>query len=270
MKVFISWSGERSREVANLLHEWISCVLQAAKPWVSTRDIDRGTLWFHEISGQLQETTVGIICLTQQNKHQPWILFEAGALAKGLTTQRVCTLLIDLTPADVKDPLAQFNHTLPSKESMRGLVSTLNGALGLSSLDVKVMEQVFETYWPRFEAAFALVLQNTPEAQADAPLDQNEVLNELLGTVRTMSNRLARVEQRESEPLELSIGSLNHPISRKSANDGFAKYVAIARAKTLVKQGVASDQIIELLSDVVSRPTAMKILSEVMAGAKDG
>ena len=148
MKVFLSWSGTRSREIANLLSDWLCCVIQASRPWVSSRDLDRGSLWFGEINDQLKDTSVGIICLTQENKNRPWILFEAGALAKGLSTARVCTLLIDLEPKDIEDPLAQFNHTFPTKESVLGLVRTLNGTLGSASLDIRILEQVFNTYWP--------------------------------------------------------------------------------------------------------------------------
>ena len=118
MKIFISWSGDRSRAVAELLRDWIKCVLQATQPWISARDIDRGAIWFSEIGNQLQDCTVGIICITQENKNKPWILFEAGALAKGLTSSRVCTLLVDLTPADLQNPLAQFNHTNNDRDGM--------------------------------------------------------------------------------------------------------------------------------------------------------
>lgn len=88
MKVFLSWSGERSKAVAELLNDWLCCVIQAARPWVSTRDLDRGSLWFGEINEQLKDTSIGIICLTQENRVRPWILFEAGALAKGLSTSQ--------------------------------------------------------------------------------------------------------------------------------------------------------------------------------------
>ncbi len=67
MNIFMSWSGNRSRDVANLLGSWIQCVLQAATPWMSDKDIDRGSLWFSEISDQLKDTKVGIICLTKEN-----------------------------------------------------------------------------------------------------------------------------------------------------------------------------------------------------------
>ncbi len=151
MNVFLSWSGERSKAVAELLDEWLQCVIQAVEPWMSSKDIDRGSLWFSEINDQLQNTSIGIICLTNENKTKPWILFEAGALAKGLSTNRVCTFLIDLEPTDIGTPLSQFNHTLPDQSGLWELVRTLNTSLKESSLKEKILEQVFEVYWAKFE-----------------------------------------------------------------------------------------------------------------------
>ena len=194
MKVFLSWSGNRSKEVANLVSDWLCCVIQASRPWVSTRDLDRGSLWFGEINDQLKDTTVGIICLTQENKSRPWILFEAGALAKGLSTARVCTLLVDLEPKDIEDPLAQFNHTLPNRESVLGLVRTLNGTLGTLSLDVRTLEQVFDTYWPQFEQRFKKVLATTESPGPSKPRPKEDVLGEILENTRTLSSRIRKLE----------------------------------------------------------------------------
>ncbi|RDC65079.1 TIR domain-containing protein [Adhaeribacter pallidiroseus] len=154
MKVFISWSGERSRRVAELLDTWIQCVIQAVDPWVSSQDIDRGALWFSEISNQLANTTHGIICLTKSNKEKPWILFEAGALAKGLSSSRVFTFLIDLNPEDIKDPLAQFNHTLPTKENLYKLIYSINNSLEEKRLKETILKNVLNTYLPQFDEEF--------------------------------------------------------------------------------------------------------------------
>lgn len=194
MKVFLSWSGSRSREVANMLSDWLCCVIQAARPWVSTRDLDRGSLWFGEINDQLKDTTVGVICLTQENKNRPWILFEAGALAKGLSTARVCTFLIDLDPKDIEDPLAQFNHTFPTRESVLGLVRTLNGTLGSSALDLRILEQVFATYWPQFESRFKEVIATTESAGPSKPRPKEDVLGEILENTRMLSSRIRKLE----------------------------------------------------------------------------
>jgi hypothetical protein len=194
MKVFLSWSGARSRAVAELLRDWIRCVLQGTRPWVSTRDLDRGSLWFGEINDQLKDTTVGVICLTQENKTRPWILFEAGALTKGLSTSRICTFLIDLQPKDIEDPLAQFNHTLPTKEGIHSLVKTLNNALGSNGLDIRTLDQVFETYWPQLEYRFSATLKETISAEPAKPRDKEDILGEILENTRLTSLRVRKLE----------------------------------------------------------------------------
>lgn len=194
MKVFLSWSGDRSKAVAELLDEWIQCVIQAVDPWMSSKDIDRGSLWFSEITDQLQNTSIGIICLTQDNKNKPWILFEAGALAKGLSSSRVCTFLIDLEPSDVGNPLAQFNHTNAQEESMWALVLTLNKSLKERALKEKVLEEVFETYWPKFESKFKEIIAQTPSEAVQEQRSENEILIEILSATRAFDKRLRLVE----------------------------------------------------------------------------
>lgn len=44
MKVFLSWSGERSRLVATALHEWLPQVINAVEPFISS-NIDAGARW---------------------------------------------------------------------------------------------------------------------------------------------------------------------------------------------------------------------------------
>jgi hypothetical protein len=39
MKVFISWSGEQSKEIAEAFRNWLPGVLQAEKPYFSPDDI---------------------------------------------------------------------------------------------------------------------------------------------------------------------------------------------------------------------------------------
>ncbi|HMS69031.1 MAG TPA: DNA-directed RNA polymerase subunit alpha C-terminal domain-containing protein [Saprospiraceae bacterium] len=202
MKVFISWSGNRSQRVAHLLDKWISCVIQAVDPWISTKDIDKGSLWFSEISNILSSTQTGIVCLTKSNLNNPWILFEAGALAKGLTSNRVFTFLIDLEPKDVKDPLAQFNHTEPRRESLYQLVRTINGALVEKSLKESILENVFDTYWPQFANDCSKILSETKEEDVKEERPEGDVLNEILYSVRAMDRRLRNLENYPLEGVE--------------------------------------------------------------------
>jgi len=256
MRIFISWSGERSRAVAELLNEWLQCVLQASTPWMSSKDIDRGSLWFNEITDQLQNTSIGIICLTKENKNNPWILFEAGALAKGLSSNRVCTFLIDLEPTDVGNPLAQFNHTFPVKESIWQLVITLNNSLKEQKLKEKTLEQVFNTYWKQFEEKFNKILSNYPETEKTEKRSENDILLEILSSTRSMERRIRMIENDKSQ--NKNENTKNHRPYQASSPDEAEMLI-----KSLLNDGVPEDVIINMLSDQdVPRQFTKRILKD--------
>ncbi|MEN4751141.1 toll/interleukin-1 receptor domain-containing protein [Pseudomonas sp. Ps21-P2] len=250
MKVFVSWSGRRSKAVAELLADWIKCVLQASQPWISTRDIDKGAIWFSEISDQLKDTAAGIVCLTQDNKNKPWILFETGALAKGLSTNRVCTFLVDLKPADIEDPLAQFNHTTADHSSMWGLVCSLNAGLETAKLNERILRQVFDTYWPQFDKEFKRILKDILSEDAAEPRSEVSILDEILSNTRALTSRVREIE-RQSFParnfdspdkvnhmyveslaadLKFSVADvLNEGVSRGLTEEGIMNYIKMHR-----------------------------------------
>ena len=168
-------------------------MIQASDPWVSTKDIDRGALWFQTLNEELAKTNIGIICLTKENLMKPWILFEAGALAKGLSTNRVIMLLIDLQPTDLSSPLSQFNAALPDQSGVWEVVRTVNASLGEMALDAQTLQKVFETYYPQWDKSLKHILSTTTET----PLENRgepDMLREVLGLVRGMDRRLAAVE----------------------------------------------------------------------------
>lgn len=165
MKVFISWSGALSGRVAQVLGEWIEDVLQDTKSWISNDDIDKGSLWFGEISGQLADTSVGIVVLTKENVTAPWVLFETGALSKGLSKSRVCPLLVDLKYTDLKPPLSQFNATIPEKEDMLRLIKAINAQNQDNKLVEEKVDRAFEKWWDEFKKKFYAVLKNHKSPQ---------------------------------------------------------------------------------------------------------
>src|SRR5438046_1749635 len=81
MNVFISWSGKRSKQLALLLRKWLPNVLQTVQVWMSDADIDAGMRGINEISNQLKQARIGILCVTPENQTAPWLLFEAGAIS---------------------------------------------------------------------------------------------------------------------------------------------------------------------------------------------
>jgi len=160
VKVFISWSGPSSKAVAEALHEWLKLVLNKLEPWISSDDIDPGTRWSAAVAKALSESKVGIICLTPENTAAPWILFEAGALAKTLEGTFVCPyVLFDLKLSNLPDPLKQFQALKGDKEGTRRLVDVLNKALGRGGIDTKLLDHAFKALWPDLNRRFRKIQQ---------------------------------------------------------------------------------------------------------------
>lgn len=247
MRIFISWSGERSRLVGELIDEWIRCVLQAVDPWISSNDIDRGSLWFTEINDQLRDVSIGIICLTKENKEKPWILFEAGALLKGLSTNRICTLLVDLEPKDIEDPLAQLNHTKPNKEGMRKLVKSLNVALGEQKLNDRVMNDVFEMYYPKFEESFEAILKDTPETTPVKVRDKEDVMDEMLNVLRGLDKRVRGLENDNHSRSLKSINNFQAPSQKKEYLEKARLNYVIDCAKNMISDGLGKNDLPSIL-----------------------
>ncbi|MFZ1080510.1 MAG: toll/interleukin-1 receptor domain-containing protein [Candidatus Kryptoniota bacterium] len=197
MKVFISWSGASSKLVAESLQDFLKKVIQATEPWTSV-DIQKGSRWEAEIAKKLEESQVGIICLTRENIHADWILFEAGAISKA-HSNLACTLLIGLKDTDIDYPLKQFQHTQTECEDIRKLVHGINKQLGKTGgtlLEEKVLDDLFDKCWPALKNAIDESLKMTHgDTKPTRPTD--DILNEMLETVRNTNRRLseeARVE----------------------------------------------------------------------------
>lgn len=192
MKVFISWSGNQSRAVAEALWKLLPDIIQFVDPWVSGRSITAGARWTPEINKQLEETKFGIICLTHANQTEPWVLFEAGALAKTLEDTAVVPYLINMEPPEVTGPLAQFQAIRWDKEGTWELVKAINEALSEKALPEARLNRLFERTWPDLDAAFKAM----PKSEIP-PSDQRampDILREVLVLTRYISRQIRRGE----------------------------------------------------------------------------
>lgn len=201
MKLFLSWSGDVSKQISYVLRDWIPLVLPSVKPFLSPADIDKGTKWNGEISKELQETNFGIICLTKENLQSQWLAFEAGALSKTLDS-RAATLLLGIGHSDVKQPLAMFQGCLFTKDEFSKLMKDVNKAAdGEESRPNDQIDKVFEKFWPEIETQISLILKQNEkqESQKDptTPVgtDFNLYGEELLALARQQNLLLSSPEK---------------------------------------------------------------------------
>lgn len=204
MKVFISWSGDKSKAIASVFKEWIPAVIQAAKPYFSPNDIDKGARWSNEIAKELETSRIGIICLTDDNLQAPWLMFEAGALSKSMEIARVCPILFGVEPTDLAGPLVQFQAAPFSKDEIHKVIKTINAQLGESSLDSNVVDSVFEKWWPDLEEKVNRIIAAEGKRTGSELRSDRELLEEVLKISRILAAREREAPLRVSSRVSAS------------------------------------------------------------------
>nr|QNO45908.1 hypothetical protein LAAKCKNM_00030 [Methanosarcinales archaeon ANME-2c ERB4]QNO53484.1 hypothetical protein OBNMHAHF_00009 [Methanosarcinales archaeon ANME-1 ERB6] len=211
MKVFLGWSNTKSFETAQAFNEWLPKVIQAVDPFISS-GIPKGKRWGKVLIDELEETKVGILCLTRENLDSNWLLYEAGALSKTKDAY-VCTFLLDLKPTDIEEPLASFQHTIFEKDDIRKLIDTINKAVensGERSLSENHLNIIFETFWPELKEELKNIVEK--EAEVDQPIrEEREILEEILAIVRAQERRQRQEERQIIIPFGEEMGIHEHP-----------------------------------------------------------
>jgi hypothetical protein len=139
-------------------------VIQAVQPYYSPDDVIKGVRWSEEVAKVLEQSKIGIICVTKRNLDAPWIMFEAGALSGKVARAKVCPILFGVEPGDVAGPLAQFQSARFDKPDMKRLVRMINAELGESRLAPDTLDAAFDVWWPMLEEAVTAALK-TPDGE---------------------------------------------------------------------------------------------------------
>jgi uncharacterized protein YjbI with pentapeptide repeats len=192
MKVFIGWSGETGRAIAEAVHRWLPGVIQEAKTYFAPEDAVQGERWGREIAKQLESADVGVLVITRDTMQAPWIMFEAGVLSKQIGRGKVAPVLFGLEPAEVEGPLVQFQAAAFRKAEIKRVVRMINSELGDAALTRNVLDSVFETRWPRLERAVEALLA-AAGGQGSVPCrSERELLEEVLALTRSLAQGAVR------------------------------------------------------------------------------
>lgn len=166
MVIFISWSGDIAKEIAEALKDELLKVFGGVKglevfvssqEFVSSQDIVAGTEWFTEISNAIENSKVGILCLTKENTTSEsiadWIMFEAGALAFHLRNKKAVIPILFDTNIPNKSPLKIFEFIKFSSAQYKKMICDLNDKYMESKFEQNVIMDLasasYERLYPR-------------------------------------------------------------------------------------------------------------------------
>ncbi|WCC46207.1 TIR domain-containing protein [Tenacibaculum finnmarkense] len=187
MKVFLSWSGSKSHKVAMTLRDWLPSVIQSIEPYVSSEDIDKGARWSTDIAKELEDSGFGILCVTKENLHAPWLTFEAGALSKKLEKSYVSPFLFDIKRSEINGPILQFQSTVHNQEDVLKLVKTINKACGDTKLSDERIDKAFKAWYPTLQSELKKVTEEFKDSDTvieEPEKEKQEILEELLELTR--------------------------------------------------------------------------------------
>src|SRR5687768_4431766 len=114
-----------------------------------SEDTQKGKRWFGESSKESKESRYGVVCVTAQNKHAPWLLWEAGALYGGFDRdQFVVPFLINLGKGELGQPLNAFQAIEgTNKDEVTQWLKGINDALGASAVEEFVIDKYLDVFW---------------------------------------------------------------------------------------------------------------------------
>lgn len=195
MKLFISWSGEFSRKVAERLSVWIPTIIQTVDVFYSPDDIAKGENWGNRLSEELEQSNFGIVCLTPENVAAPWIHFEAGALSKAANS-RVSAIMLGVTPSDVKGPLARLQNTAFERDDFYRLFKSINSSSNIP-LRQEILSNSFNNSWKMLMDDIDPIIKNYTSRAPTSEAEKNrreqhsidsDALQEILRLVRNLDN----------------------------------------------------------------------------------
>jgi hypothetical protein len=179
-------------------------------------DIPKGKPWFDELTKKLDTIAFAIVCVTEENRESPWMLWEAGFLSSASTLgdRHVVPLAIGFDKGSIGGPLSIYQAADTSRDDMLRLLRHINLAVAEDRrIPNPVLEASFQMIWPtlddKLKQAIAAVI---PAATASPPRSSAADVSEMLA--------LQREQQRQTAELKASVDTLTATLAPSGAVQG--------------------------------------------------
>ena len=196
MKLFLSWSGARSRQIANTYNKWIKYMFPTLETYISTEDIEPGRRWRESIESGLEETYFGMLFLTPENLESRWIYYEAGSLSKGKNDSHVIPMLYQLEAGKLQEPLSAFQSMNFEKHDMLKVVKTINREMA-EVMEEPLLKEIFDKWWETWEVEADKFPANIEEIGESIKL-KDAAQMDIQGQIEEVLTRLRQQDGKEN------------------------------------------------------------------------
>ncbi|MFE5878356.1 TIR domain-containing protein [Rhodococcus sp. NPDC056506] len=252
VKIFISWSGDLSREITKVIHAWLPKMIDRVDPWMSDIDVQAGSRALQDIETRLNESAFGIIVVTTDNQEKTWLNFEAGALSKRFDNSptRVVPLLVNFDEFfQITGPIRQFQGVMLQQKGelyKPGMLKLLQSVAVIAEADWDSVSTRFNWSWDEFCEDIRAVIDQAGDQPDPPEFDEKSTLLEI-------ARRLDRIERDGTALSQQSTLDRNDPSDPVTAK-------AISRTnRMLIKHGITP---LRISPDVGAPKPTLKVYVE--------
>ncbi|HKS29647.1 MAG TPA: hypothetical protein VJS44_17615 [Pyrinomonadaceae bacterium] len=285
VKVFISWSGDRSYKVARKLEVWLPEVIKEVEPLISVKP-EAGGLVFTELNNKLRQADIAVLCLTPENWYELWLSYEAGMVyGRTETLTKICPYVIDAKCRDLPTPLSHFTCLKDDEDGTKLLVEAIATAAGKRPKSAK-LKKSFDSKWPELEAFLDQI--GRPKTPPDPKTLANDFMkvsgyiekhrSQLEGPLRDLILKTVDNFMSDKFDLEKAISLADRAIQKSKNSFRGKKSILVGNVTNFFKKNFTQEELREIVTDLESYITldpdetrrrltdrVLRILSEVFA-----
>ena len=196
IKIFLSWSGDKSKKLANVFKTYVADILPKADFYFSPDDLKGGEKWRQSIEEGLNNNTYGIIFLTPSNLTSKWIYFEAGAISKSTKQAKILPFLYKIDVTELGQPFSDYQCKSFSTDDILTTIHEINDCQSkVYQLPSETIKRNFNRLSNEIKTEIeeinniSEVIEKSETQIEDASLmDSEDKINEILQIIREQSS----------------------------------------------------------------------------------
>jgi hypothetical protein len=193
--VFLSWSGQQSKMVAEFLKELIEDVVYGSKVYFSDKDIKTGEDWRASIDEAIKSSIFGFVIMTKENQNSSWLNYEAGSLASEFD-KRVSALLVNISGEELGDhPLKKYQFDFFNQEKLPNIIEDIAYKIEGSSHDKSRTLKLIESQKKVINDKIKTLLDYLPSEKITK---ENSLLDKIYSSLINQQNIINDIKYQQS------------------------------------------------------------------------